>query len=266
MVPEGGASMNTFLVLWKKEWTEAVRTSKLIWLPAVFVLLGIAQPVTAKFMPDILKSAGSLPEGAIILIPLAKPGEVLGQTLGQFGTIGVLAICLAFMGMVSGERRSGTAAWILVKPVSSFAYAASKWAVSTILSLGSFGLGYAAAWYETTALIGTPEPGKALAAGAVYGGWIALIVLAVLAAGAWLNAPAAAAFVPFAGATVLQLIQGFFPYPLRALPSGMATEAIASLKFNSWPSVTDEGWTAIPIAALLVWLALWGIRNRALRV
>jgi ABC-2 type transport system permease protein len=257
--------INAFLVLWKKEWTEAIRTSKIIWLPAVFVLLGIAQPITAKFMPDILKSAGNLPAGTVIEIPVAQPGEVLGQTLGQFGTLGVLAICLAFMGMLSGERRSGTAAWILVKPVSAYAYAAAKWAVSTILTLGSFGLGYAAAWYETSVLIGAPDTGKALAAGSAYAGWLALILIAVMAAGAWFNAPAAAAFVPFAAATVLQLAESFLPDRMKVLPSGLAVEAIASFKSEGLPAVSSAGLTALAAAALMLWLTAWGVRSRPLR-
>ncbi|TJY38522.1 ABC transporter permease [Cohnella pontilimi] len=257
--------MNAFVVLWKKEWTEAARTSKLIWLPAVFVLLGITQPLLAKFMPDILKSAGNLPAGTVIEIPPAQPGEVLGQTLSQFGSLGVLAICLAFMGMLSGERRSGTAAWILVKPVSSIAYMAAKWAVSTMVTLGSFALGYAAAWYETAVLIGVPDTGHALAAGSAYAGWLALILIAVLAAGAWFNAPAAAAFIPFGAATLLQLAGSFLPERLSALPSGLAAEAVSSLQSQQWPAVSAAALTAIIAGGCLIALAAWGVRSRPLR-
>ena len=128
--------MNGFSILLHKEWREAIRTAKIIWLPAVFLLLGLVQPIMAKFMPDIIASAGNLPEGTILQIPIPKPGEVLGQTLSQFGTIGLLAICLASMGMISGERRNGTAAWILVKPVSPLAYVASKWVVQCFIEIG----------------------------------------------------------------------------------------------------------------------------------
>ncbi|WP_123039348.1 ABC transporter permease subunit [Cohnella candidum] len=256
--------MNAFLVLLNKEWTEAVRTSKLIWLPAVFAILGITQPVLAKFMPDILKSAGSLPKGAVIDIPIAAPGEVLGQTLSQFGSIGILAVCLGFMGMISAERRSGAAAWVLVKPVSPLAYLLSKWSVSMLITLASFAVGYAAAWYETSVLIGTPDTALALKAGIAYAGWLALIVTAVLAAGAWMNAPAAAAFIPFAGATVLQIVQGFGFQGLKFLPSSLASQAINSLRASEPLAVWGASATTVAALALFVWLAIGGVRTRPL--
>lgn len=257
--------MNGFFVLWKKEWTEAYRTSKLIWLPAVFAILGIMQPVTAKFMPDILQSAGSLPEGTVIQIPVPTPGEVMGQTLSQFGSVGLLAVCLAFMGMISGERRSGTAAWIMVKPVPHAAYAGAKWTVSVLVTLISYIVGYAASWYETIALIGTPDAGQVLAAGAAYGGWLIFVLSAVLAAGAWLNAPAAAAFVPFAGAVLLQLAYGFMPERLSLLPSALAAESSAALQAQRFPGVTGVAAVTAVLVLLLAGLAVWGVRSRPLR-
>ncbi|TMV19103.1 ABC transporter permease [Paenibacillus thermoaerophilus] len=71
---------------------------------------------------------------------------MLAKALSQFGSIGLLVLALAGMGCVSGERRSGAAAMLLVKPVSRTAYLLAKWSALLALSLVSFAAGYAAAW------------------------------------------------------------------------------------------------------------------------
>ncbi|BBI35255.1 ABC transporter permease [Cohnella abietis] len=253
--------MNGFRILLHKEWREAVRTAKLIWLPAVFVLLGLLQPISAKFMPEIIASAGNLPEGAIIQLPIPKPGEVLGQALGNFGLIGLLAICLAFMGTISSERRSGTAAWILVKPVSPFAYVASKW-VMLIITVGlSFGLGYGGAWYYTNLLIGYPNVGDALFSALLYYCWLVFVGTIAIAASAWLRSPAAAAFVAIGSATLMQLIRGLFERDLSWLPSGLGMEAVSRLTMGDFSSWIGSALTAAASIILLMIVAVRGLRR-----
>ncbi len=112
------SSFTRFIVMVQKELLELVRSYKLLWVPLVYLLLGIMQPVSTYFMPVILEQAGSLPEGTVIEIPKPLGSEVLAQTLQQFGTLGVLVLVLVCMGTVSGERNNGTASLILVKPIS----------------------------------------------------------------------------------------------------------------------------------------------------
>lgn len=146
--------MKKWLVLHRKEWLEMTRNYKVIWIPLIFVLFGLMQPVTSYYMPEILKNASNLPEGSIIQIPMPSSGEVLTQTIGQFNQIGVLVLVLAFMGIVSSERRSGMIKAILVKPVGYPSYITAKWMSVVLLSAGSIFLGMLASWYYTVLLIG----------------------------------------------------------------------------------------------------------------
>ncbi|QMV41027.1 ABC transporter permease [Cohnella cholangitidis] len=244
--------MSGFGILLHKEWREALRTAKLIWLPAVFLLLGLLQPLTAKFMPDILASAGNLPEGTLIQIPVPTPGEVLGQTISQFGTVGLLAVCLAFMGTIAGEKRNGTADWILVKPVSPLAYVASKWVVLCLIVAIAFGLGFGGSWYYTNLLIGVPNSGDALISAFLYYIWLVFIGTVTIMTSALLRSPAAAAFITFGGAIVLQLVHGLFDNKLSWLPSGLDAAAISKLATGSSPSWAGSAIvTGICIATLL---------------
>ena len=84
--------MNRFLTLLSKEITELMRNGKLIWLPVVLMIIGISQPLTSYYMPQILDMAGNLPEGASITIPTPSGEEVLSGALSQYGTIGTLSL------------------------------------------------------------------------------------------------------------------------------------------------------------------------------
>jgi len=243
-------------LLWK-EWRETFRTGRAIWLPAVFLLLGLAQPLTAKFMPDILASAGNLPEGAIIDIPTPAPGEVMAQTLSQFGTVGLLAACLAYMGTISGERRTGTASWILVKPVSPLAYVASKWIVQSVVLCASFGIGYAGAWYYTAALIGDPAGGDVLFSGLLYGVWLVFVGTATLLASALFKSPAAAAFSAFGLAAAMRIAQGLFEARLGWLPAALDSGAAAAAV-----GVSPTGWLGAAAVAACCVAAMLGLSAR----
>lgn len=146
--------MKKWFVLFRKEWLEMCRNYKVIWIPLVFVLFGLLQPVTSYYMPEILKNASNLPKGAVIKIPMPSSGEVLAQTLGQFNQMGILVLVLAFMGIVSSERRSGIMKAILVKPVPYSSYITAKWMSAVLLSAGAIFLGILASWYYTVLLIG----------------------------------------------------------------------------------------------------------------
>ena len=144
--------MNNYMTLLQKEMKEALRNGKWIWLPIAFIILGISQPISTYYMPQILESAGNLPEGAVIEIPVPSGEEVLASTLGQFGTIGTLLIVIAFMGAISNERQNGTLTLVMVRPVSSLQYIASKWTSQLIITVVSFLLSYGMTWYYTNLL------------------------------------------------------------------------------------------------------------------
>src|SRR5699024_9883536 len=101
---------------------------KWIWVPLVFILLAIIDPISNYYMPQIIDSIGGMPEGAVFEIPELSSAEVILMTLGQLSSLGVLVIILMSMGTIAGERKSGVIELILVKPVSYQHYITAKWA------------------------------------------------------------------------------------------------------------------------------------------
>jgi len=240
-------------VLYQKEMTEMWRNGKWLWVPVVFVLLGIMNPISSYYMPEILKSAGNLPEGAVIQIPMPKPPEVLVETLSQYGTLGVLILVLASMGVVSAERTSGIAAMILVKPVSYFSYITAKWAGLLSLMAVSFSAGYFAAWYYTEALIGPVELSRVASGFLVYGLWLIFVLTVTMFMSIWLKGGGAIAFITIAITAALSILTGLFSRYMTWSPSRLAghagsflTEGTAASRFG-----LTLGITALLIVVLL---------------
>lgn len=246
--PPLSSSMTRYRVMVEKELLELVRSFKLLWVPLVFILLGIMQPVSTYYMPAILEHAGSLPDGTVIDIPLPQAAEVLAQTLQQFGTLGILVLVLVCMGTVSGERNSGAASLILVKPVSLLSYVGSKWTAMLMLAWGSLAAGYLASWYYTGLLIGAVPLNKVIGSLLIYGLWLSFVVTTAILFSSLLRSPAAAAFSTLVGSVALSLLAGLFPKALGWSPgalSGFASQAVAS-------EISDSGEFSLAILVVFI--------------
>jgi ABC-2 type transport system permease protein len=247
------SSWTKWQVLFGKECLEMVRNYKLIWVPIVFILIGVMQPVTSYYLPEILASAGSLPEGTVFEIPLPSGAEVLSQTLQQYNTLGLLVVALSFMTAISGERNSGTAALMLVKPISHGAFVTSKWAAMAALILVSFTLGYLGAWYYTILLIGSVEPGLVIGSLLIYGLWLIFIGTLALLFSSLFKSGAPAAFAALGLAAVLTIVSSLWSDALAWSPSMLAGRAYSLLQSGHvdaslWPGI---GVTAAAIAGAL---------------
>ncbi|MFD0588779.1 ABC transporter permease [Paenibacillus sp. GCM10027627] len=252
----GFAGAGKFAALLHKEWLELSRSFKLVWVPLVFIVLGVMQPVTSYFMPEIIEKAGNMPEGAVIEIPLPSGAEVLAGTLSQFGMMGVLILVLASMGAVSGERNSGAATLTWVKPISFLAYIGSKWTSMVALSLGSLLAGYAAAWYYTVQLFEGVDPAAWLASYALFGFWLAFIMSVTLLFSSLLRSPPAAAFSALGLAVLLSLSASAMPKYMKWSPGTLSGYASKAIMDGGFVSLSQVGWplavTAILMAGCLI--------------
>lgn len=246
--------MIQWLVLFQKELLELWRNYKWVWVPMVFIFLGIMQPVVTYYMPQILESVGGLPEGSIIEIPMPAASEVLAETLGQYNTLGLLVLVLAFMGTIASERNSGVAGMILVKPVSYTSYVTAKWAAAALLTCVSIAAGFAAAWVYTVQLFEMISLGAVAGSFVLFCLWFALIVTVTILFSAALRAQAAAAFVALLLAAAFSIISSLFAERLvwspGLLPSYAGTVLFeGKLPTGAWPAVML---TLLLIAVLLV--------------
>lgn len=153
--------------LLSKELLELRRSHKGTIMVAVFVVLGLSSPLTAKMMPDIIRMMLTSVPGAIFQLPEPGVFDAFWQFQKNIYQIGALALVLVAMGSIVNEKSSGTIVLLVTKPVprrdiivSKFLALGAVLAFSMILSLLACGI-------YTRMLFGTALIPQAMAAGAI---------------------------------------------------------------------------------------------------
>jgi ABC-2 type transport system permease protein len=246
--------MKGFGVLLRKELVEAWRTRRLPVVAVLFLVVGIVSPLTARYLPEILKA--SLGDQLTIPIPVPTPADAVAQLQKNLGQLGALAAIALAMGSVSGELDRGTAALVLAQPATRGAFLAAKLVAIAVVLGVSVLVATLAAWVYTAVLF-EPLP---------LAGWVAMAVLSWLALLAWAavtflasaatGSTTAAAGIGFVGLVVISLA-AIVPALDRVLPSGLSAPA-AQLASDSTPSDPGAAVSAILGTLVLVGAAAAG--------
>jgi ABC-2 type transport system permease protein len=213
--------MSQFIVLFQKEILESWRNFKWIWMPITFILLGVMEPITQHYLPQILNSMGDLPEGAVIELPIPSAVEVLTMSFGQFDLLGILILVLASMGVIAGERKSGVAAMILVKPVSYFSFVTAKWLSTLLLMWFSYFVGSIAAWYYIGILFEFISFSDFFVSFIIYGCWLSLVISLTIFYNSFLKTPGLVGFLSLATIILLTTLSGIFSKWLSWSPANL---------------------------------------------
>ena len=156
--------MRNYLIFLKKELFESIKTFKLLILAAVFLLFGMISPLTAKFMPDILRWAmetdpttAGMEMGSLLAEPVAYDSwlQFFASNIGQ---LGLIVIVIVFSSMLSSEISKGTLTIMLSKGLSRTAVVLSKLSNALIIWTGVYLLSFLTAWGYTAYLF----PGDAV--------------------------------------------------------------------------------------------------------
>lgn len=255
--------MRLTLQMYRKEMLEMLRSYKLLWIPVVFVLLGVMQPLTSYYLPDLLKASGEFPAELLDSFPIPGPVEVMTKVLSQYSMIGVLLLVIAGMNTVSGELSGRTAALVLVRPVASIQFIAAKWAGQISLVFISFILSYASSWYYTALLLGQVPLAEALAAGGLHLVWLSFAVSLTLFCSTLLRG-GAAAVVSLLVMGVLYLAYSLVPSWMAWNPARLLAEASAILSGNSPQNAAFPLTVGISIMVLFIALSAWFLRRRGI--
>jgi len=211
-------------VLLGKELLEQWRTRR---LPVVAVpgsAFGIASPVLARYLPEIVKSLGGT--GFEIQFPEATARDAVDQFLKNIGQAGVLTAILLAMGSVANEKERGTAPLVLSKPASRAAFLVAKVLAIGATLLVSVALASAAAYLYTAILFAAP--------GAV--GWVAMTLLLLLSLlgytaltflGSTLTRSSLAAAAIGVGGLVGLAVVSALPNVARYTPGGLSSPGAA---------------------------------------
>jgi ABC-2 type transport system permease protein len=113
------------IALLKKEMKELFRSGKLIVFAAVFLFFGLLSPIAAKYLPQIISSIGGM-ENIQIKIPEPTWLDAVAQYVKNLTQLCTFIVIVIFMGYVAREKESGTAVFLLVKPVPRGSFLAAK--------------------------------------------------------------------------------------------------------------------------------------------
>ncbi|MCT1901416.1 ABC transporter permease subunit [Oceanobacillus sojae] len=108
----------------KKEFLESWRTSRLLILMIIFLILGIMNPLIAILTPDIIQMSfgDSLP----VNIPEPTSLDSWGQFYQNMTQMGLIVITLLFSGTMSGEVSKGTLINLVTKGLKRSTVVISK--------------------------------------------------------------------------------------------------------------------------------------------
>lgn len=105
--------MKSFSAFFKKECMELTRTYKLFLMGILFFILGVMNPLTARYTPELIENF--MPEGMEILLPEPSAADSWMQFFKNVPMMGLIILVLVFSGMMAQELSKGTLLNILTK-------------------------------------------------------------------------------------------------------------------------------------------------------
>ncbi|ASS94071.1 ABC transporter permease [Peribacillus simplex] len=254
--------MNNFSVLAKKEFIQMVREFKVIWLPLVFILLGITQPVVSYYLPSILEALGG-GQGITIDPSMAaqKGGEVLASTLGsQFDQLGVMIIIVSMMGVVQSDKANGMLAFILTRPVTVGSYISGKIISNYLFVACSVALGYLVSYLYVVFLFTSVDFADLILALLFYLLWILFIVSFTTMISTIFNSQGIIALISIVFLLGCRII-GLSPVIDNVNPASMSKYAMEVLILGTvnsqaiWGALAALALTAVTISVTNLWIS-----------
>jgi len=252
--------MRNAMMFARKEAFEIVRTWRIYVLPAIFLLFAITGPFIAKYTPELLTTVGG---GQFASLELPEPTayDAYKGWINNLSQIGLFAIIIIYGGIVSGERRTGSAILVLTKPVSRTAFVVVKVAVQAVYVAVLLVLGTVVTW-GVSALVFGNAPAAAIWSSALVWLVLALVYLCALTLLSVVISSAAGAagaglglFVVLAAASLWGPLAEYSPAGLAGTASTLATGGDVERLF--WPVTVS-----VAISIVLVGIAAQTFRRQ----
>ncbi|GAA0450554.1 ABC transporter permease [Alkalibacillus silvisoli] len=251
--------------IFKKELTENWRNFKWIWVPIVFIIFAVMDPVTTYYLPIILESAGNMPDGASFDIPIPSVAEAMLMSFNELGVLGVLIAVVASMGIVSKEVKSGVYELILSKPVSFTNYITAKYTAMLSLLAFSLVISLLVGWYYVTVLYGELSITQLIVSTSFFIIYFMLILGIVMLFNSFFKSQGLVAFLSIITIIALNTISSIYSHVLTWSPA-LISDYIGLYFFSG--ELESEIWlssaVAVALTVLCLAIAVTTLKNRAL--
>ncbi|MBE0476504.1 MAG: ABC transporter permease [Coriobacteriia bacterium] len=236
----------------RKEMIEIARTWRIWVLPGIVVFFALSGPVLAKLTPQLLESVGAGQEGVVIRIPTPTYTDGFLQWTQNLAQLVTFAIVIIFGGVVSAERRSGTAVLVLTKPLTRAAFVLAKFAGNAVLLVCAVTIGALLTWGVTYAVFGEAPYRPLAEATGVWLVWGLMLLGIMTLLSVAVDSQAGAAGAGLGVFLVLSVLSLWGP-ALRYTPAGLVgapTDVVMSRPGDLlFPLVTGAATGALALAA-----------------
>jgi ABC-2 type transport system permease protein len=153
--------------LWRLEWLRLVRTPRALSLGAVYLAIGLLEPVVTKYASTLLTHAG---RGQVIRLPKPTPADALGSYVSQASLVGLVVLVAVAASVLSFDSSPGLSAFFRTRLRGLWPLVAPRFTAYAVAGALAYLLGTLAAWYEIRLLIG------GLPVAGVFGGLLCGVV------------------------------------------------------------------------------------------
>ena len=101
--------------LWRLEWLRLVRTPRALALGAVFVVLGLLEPVATRYQSQIFSHVGN---GVRISFPPVTPAAGVSSYVDELGGIGLIVVVVIAAGAFTFDAHHGLATFLRTRVTS----------------------------------------------------------------------------------------------------------------------------------------------------
>ena len=238
--------MTGFWVLMRKELLEHRRSGKFLAMVAVLSIPAVLAPTIFAIVTDVRDDAHAL-ELAI---------DALEGVAGIITGLGIFMSIIVTMGLLAGERASGTAAMTLSKPVTRAAFVAAKALAVALSILIAVTVASVIAYLLVLLLFANGGLDRFAAGMAVNAGFLLFIGAVAFFWSAVLTRQMAAGGITFATSIVLSVLRGFQGAEryLPVVSSDWARSIIGRDTSDQWPGFVIACGCAVllPVASWVV--------------
>jgi ABC-2 type transport system permease protein len=169
------------VTLWRLEWLRLVRTRRLVALGAVYAFFGLVGPLTARYLAEIIDRFGG--SEMQVTVPDPTPVDGITQFAANASQIGLLVVVVVAAGALAVDAVPEMAIFLRTRVGSGARLLAPRLVVTAGAAAAALLVGTGLAWYETSALLGSPPVGGLLV-GTLYGILYLAFAVALTAAAA----------------------------------------------------------------------------------
>ena len=239
----------------RKELIQLWRTKMVLVIVGVFALFGMASPLLAYFLPQII---GSI-EGAEMfkdLIPDPTITDAMTQYLKNISQFGFLIAILVGMGSIASEKEKGITEMILHKPLPRWAFILSKFTAQTLVYLVAFFVAEILAYFYIMVLFEPIPFGLFTFINALLVLWLLCFAAITILGSTVSRSIGTAAGISLAGSVVLMLSAQIPNYGVISPQSLMGWAGLlgTNLQFSlDTSNFTALGASVVLIIMLLIW-------------